>query len=42
MGVDETLLTEAVRQVLTVVKPEKIIVFGSAATGRPMGREGGP
>ena len=33
MGVDETLLKEVVRRVLTVARPEKIILFGSAATG---------
>lgn len=32
MGVDETLLKEVVRRVLTAARPEKIILFGSAAT----------
>jgi predicted nucleotidyltransferase len=34
MGVDETLLNEVVRRVLTVARPDRIILFGSAATGR--------
>jgi predicted nucleotidyltransferase len=34
MGVDETLLNEIVRRVLTVTRPDKIILFGSAATGQ--------
>ncbi len=34
MGVDETLLTEIVRRVLSAVRPERIILFGSAATGQ--------
>jgi predicted nucleotidyltransferase len=33
MGVDETLLKEVVRRVLTVARPDRIILFGSAATG---------
>lgn len=33
MGVDETLLNELVRRVLSVAHPERIILFGSAATG---------
>jgi predicted nucleotidyltransferase len=33
MTVDETLLDEIVRRVLTVTRPDKIILFGSAATG---------
>jgi hypothetical protein len=32
MGVDETLLNEVVRRVLTVARPDRIILFGSAAT----------
>ena len=32
--VDETLLDEVVRRVLTVARPERIILFGSAATGQ--------
>jgi predicted nucleotidyltransferase len=34
MGVDETLLSEVVRRVLTVARPDRIILFGSAATGQ--------
>ena len=34
MGVDETLLKELVRRVLSVAQPDRIILFGSAASGR--------
>jgi predicted nucleotidyltransferase len=34
MNVDETLLNEVVRRVLTVARPDRIILFGSAATGQ--------
>jgi len=34
MDVDETLLNEVVRRVLTVARPDRIILFGSAATGQ--------
>ena len=34
MGVDETMLNEVVRRVLTVARPDRIILFGSAATGQ--------
>ncbi len=34
MGVDETLLREVVRRVLSVAQPDKIILFGTAATGQ--------
>jgi predicted nucleotidyltransferase len=34
MGVDETLLDEIVRRILSVARPDKIILFGSAATGQ--------
>lgn len=34
MGIDEQTLSEIVRRVLTVAKPDKIILFGSAATDR--------
>ena len=34
MNVDETLLNEAVRRVLTVARPDRIILFGSAVTGQ--------
>ena len=33
MNIDETLLSEVVRRVLTVARPDRIILFGSAATG---------
>ena len=32
--VDETLLNEVVRRVLTVSTPDRIILFGSAVTGK--------
>jgi uncharacterized protein len=34
MTVDENLLDEVVRRVLTVARPDRIILFGSAATGQ--------
>src|SRR5271157_5341163 len=34
MGVDEAVLNEVVRRVLTAARPERIILFGSAATGQ--------
>ena len=34
MAVDETLLREIVRRILSVAQPEKIILFGSAAADR--------
>jgi predicted nucleotidyltransferase len=34
MGVDDTLLNEIVRRVLKVAHPDRIILFGSAATGQ--------
>ena len=33
MGIDEGLIAEIVRRILTVSKPDRIILFGSAATG---------
>jgi predicted nucleotidyltransferase len=33
MGVDESSLGEIVRRVLSVARPDRIILFGSAATG---------
>ncbi len=33
MGVDESLLSEVVRRILTVASPDRIILFGSAVTG---------
>jgi predicted nucleotidyltransferase len=34
MGVDELILNDVVRRVLAVAKPDRIILFGSAATGQ--------
>ena len=34
MGLDETVLHEVVRRVLSVARPDKIILFGSAAAGQ--------
>jgi predicted nucleotidyltransferase len=34
MGVDEALLDQIVHRVLTVAQPDRIILFGSAATGK--------
>jgi predicted nucleotidyltransferase len=34
MGVDEQIIQEIVRRILSVAKPDKIILFGSAATGQ--------
>ena len=33
MGIDESLVQEIVRRVLGAAKPDRIILFGSAATG---------
>jgi predicted nucleotidyltransferase len=33
MGVDEKLIGEIVRRILTVVEPDRVLLFGSAATG---------
>ena len=33
MGIDEGLIDEIVRRILSVTRPDKIILFGSAATG---------
>ncbi|MBN2130290.1 MAG: nucleotidyltransferase domain-containing protein [Sedimentisphaerales bacterium] len=33
MGIDETTIQEIVRRVVAVTQPDKIILFGSAATG---------
>ncbi len=33
MAIDEALVQEIVRRILTVTKPDRIILFGSAATG---------
>ena len=37
MGVDQSLLDEVVRRVLAVARPDKIILFGSAASGQMTG-----
>ncbi len=34
MGIDEQTVQEIVRRILSVGKPDKIILFGSAATGQ--------
>ena len=34
MSIDQTLVQEVVRRLLTVSKPDRIILFGSAATGQ--------
>ena len=34
MGLDESVLSEIVRRVLSVAQPERIILFGSAATAQ--------
>lgn len=34
MGIDETLTHELVRRILTAAKPDRIILFGSAASGK--------
>ena len=34
MGIDEELLVQIVERVLSVARPDKIILFGSAATGQ--------
>jgi predicted nucleotidyltransferase len=34
MGVDEETIREIVRRILTVARPDKVILFGSAATGQ--------
>jgi predicted nucleotidyltransferase len=38
MGIDDTLVREIVRRMLVVARPDRIILFGSAATG-PMTRD---
>jgi predicted nucleotidyltransferase len=37
MRVDERLLNEVVRRVLTVSRPDRIVLFGSAASGQMTG-----
>ena len=34
MGIDESLVKEIVRRILSVASPDKAILFGSAATGQ--------
>jgi len=34
MGIDEETIQEIVRRILSVAKPDKIILFGSAAAGQ--------
>ncbi len=34
MGIDDSLASEIVRRILTVARPDRIILFGSAATGQ--------
>ncbi len=34
MGIDDKVIQEIVHRILTVAKPDKIILFGSAATGQ--------
>ncbi len=34
MGIDESMVKEIVRWILSVATPDKIILFGSAATGK--------
>jgi len=34
MGIDPTLVSEIVKRIVEVAEPERIILFGSAATGR--------
>jgi len=38
MGIDETLVQDIVRRILSVARPDRIILFGSAVTG-PMTRD---
>ncbi len=33
MGIDDTLTQEIVRRILSVTRPDRVILFGSAATG---------
>ncbi len=34
MALDETLAQEIIRRILTVARPDRVILFGSAATGQ--------
>ncbi len=40
MGIDESLAREIVRRLLGVTRPDRVILFGSAATGQ-MNRDSG-
>lgn len=33
MGIDESLIQEIVRRILTVIEPDRIVIFGSAVAG---------
>ena len=33
MGIDKSLVQEIIRRILSVLQPERIIIFGSAASG---------
>ena len=33
MGIDDALVTEVIRRILATANPDKVILFGSAATG---------
>ena len=37
MGIDENLIQDSVRRILSVTTPDRIILFGSAATGTMTG-----
>lgn len=37
MGISETLVSEIVKRILDVAQPQRIILFGSAATGQMTG-----
>jgi|SRR5580693_674335 len=37
MGIDDNLTSEIVRRILAVTNPDRIILFGSAATGQMTG-----
>jgi len=34
MGIDDELIDEVIRRILGVARPERIVLFGSAATGK--------
>jgi len=41
MGIVESLVKEIVRRILCAAAPERIILFGSAATGEMTGKRSG-